>query len=191
MWIFPAAEKTITAHYGELSEFRRSRGMQPHSGLDFGLKAGTRLPAVADGEISLIAFSKVLGWVLELKCKDNKGKTVYPAYSHLFCSQHGAQCAGGHASPFADAKKVGDKVAVGQIVARSGNSGNASSAAHLHFTISYKHKGVFGVTADKLDPYKFLQAHAKGEAPKQANPKAKAVVLPKVKKCASCGQETK
>lgn len=185
-WIFPAPESRITAHYGELSEFRKARGMQPHSGLDFGVKAGTKLPAVADGEISLVAYSKVLGWVLELKCKDNKGKTVYPAYSHLSCSQHGAKCPGGHDSPFRVAKKVGDKVKVGDIVAISGNSGTATSADHLHFTVSYKHKGVFGMTSDKIDPFEFLKANAKGPEAKKTTTKPKAV-----KVCPTCKQEVK
>jgi hypothetical protein len=85
---------------------------------------------------------------------------------------------------------VGDKVTVGQRYLRLGNTGSASTGAHLHATASKTVKGVFGVTSAKVDLYKLIQSNAQGPAPKQANTKKKSVVA-SVKKCPTCGQETK
>ena len=63
----PFHHSKITGRFGTLSEFRKARGMQPHSGLDFGVPEGTPLPALANGTITLQQFSKVLGNVSELR----------------------------------------------------------------------------------------------------------------------------
>ena len=189
MWILPFPYSKITGHYGTLSEFRRSRGMQPHSGTDWAMPSGTLIPAIADGEIKLIQWSKILGWVVVQSAKDNKGQTWFLGYCHLTCSQHKDNCKGDHASPLSKAK-VGDKVTVGQKYLRVGNTGSATTGAHLHATASKTVKGVFGVTSAKSDLYKLIQANAKGPEAKQANKKTKSVVA-QVKLCPTCGQETK
>ena len=188
-WIMPFPESAITGHYGTLSDFRKAKGMQPHSGTDWAQKTGTLIPAIADGEIKLIQWSKILGWVVVQSAKDNKGKTWYLGYCHLTCSQHGDKCVGDHESPLKNAK-VGDKVTVGQKYLRVGNTGSASTGSHLHATAGSTLKSVFGVTSAKVDLYKLIQANAEGQTPKQANAKAKAVVA-SVKKCPTCGQDIK
>lgn len=185
-WIMPFPESAITGHYGTMSEFRKAKGMQAHSGTDWAQKTGTLIPAIAEGEIKLIQWSKILGWVVVQSAKDNKGQTWFIGYCHLTCSEHGDKCQGDHASPLKSAK-VGDKVAVGQRYLRIGNTGSASSGSHLHATASKTVKGVFGVTADKSDLYKLILANAEGPAKEQKNTKAKAMV----EKCATCGQEIK
>ena len=82
----------------------------------------------------------------------------YIGYCHLYCSQHGAECPGGHDSPLT-ATKVGDKVKAGQKFLRSGNSGSATTGAHLHATLSTTLKGVFGVTSQKQDLKKAIKAN--------------------------------
>ena len=175
MWKLPFPDSQITGHYGTLSEYRRSRGMQSHSGTDWAAKTGTLIPAIADGEVKLIQWSNVLGWVVVQTAKDNKGATWFLAYCHLTCSQHGDKCTGNHESPLSKTR-VGDKVTLGQKYLRVGNTGSATTGSHLHATASKTLKGVFGVTSAKVDLYKLILANAQGQAPKQADPKAKAVV---------------
>lgn len=173
----PFPESTITGVYGSMSDFRRKNNMQAHSGTDFApagsSKGKTAIPAVASGTIELVQFSKVLGWVLVQTVWDvKKKKAAYVGYCHLKDEPK---------------LKVGDKVVEGDAIGIVGNTGSASSGAHLHLTISWTVKGVFGATADKFDFVEWL----KTQATKQTNKKTEAVVLPKVKTCKTCGQEIK
>lgn len=147
-WRFPYPDKYITGHYGTLSAYRKQRGMQPHSGTDWARPEGTRIPAVAKGTIRLIQFSKVLGWVVVQTAMDKDGVIWYIGYCHL------------KARP---AYEVGQKVTKGQTVGLIGNTGSASSGPHLHATASRKLKGVFGVTADKVDLHKLITANLKAD----------------------------
>ena len=189
----PFPESAITGVYGSMSDFRRKNNMQAHSGTDFAPagsnKGKTAIPAVADGEIVLLQWSNVLGWVIVQSVYDTKKKkTAYVGYCHLSCGSHGINCKGPAVhGPHTPVKKmVGDKVEEGQTMAFIGNTGSASSGCHLHLTISWKLKGVFGITADKFDFVEWVKTQAK-----QMNTKKEAVVLPKVKTCKTCGQEIK
>lgn len=142
-WRLPFADKFITGHYGTLSDFRKARNMQPHSGTDWARPTGTRIPAIAAGTVQLVQFSKVLGWVLVQSAMDNKGLVWFLGYCHM------------------DQKpgyEVGAKLAKGQTVGLVGNTG-VSSGAHLHATASRTVRGVFGATAQKVDLYKLIQAN--------------------------------
>lgn len=134
--------------------------MQPHSGTDWARPANTLIPAVTSGTVKLIQYSRILGWVVVQTGWDSKaGKTKYIGYCHLYCSTHGAECRGpeqGCKTPL-KATKVGDKVEVGQKYLRVGNSGSATTGAHLHLTLSNTLKGVFAVTSAKQDFYKFVK----------------------------------
>lgn len=193
----PFPENTITGIYGSMSEFRRKNGMQAHSGTDFAPagsnKKKTLIPFVAKGKITLIQWSNVLGWVVEHTAWDAKKKKVaYIGYSHLACAKHGVNCKGGHDSSIAiPSLKVGDKIEEGTAVLEMGNTGSASSAKHLHLTISWKHKGVFGMTADKFD---FVEWAKTQETPatKGATKKTVEKAKPAAKKtCPTCGQDIK
>ena len=144
-WRLPYDAKYITAHYGEMSEYRRANGMQSHSGTDFARPRGTRIPAIAKGTIRNIQFSKVLGWVLTQTAMDKDGKIWFLSYAHM------------------DSKpgySVGQKLRKGQTVGLLGNSGQ-SSGPHVHVTASRTLKGVFGVTSAKVDVYKLILANTK------------------------------
>ena len=188
----PFPEKSITGVYGSMSEFRRKNNMQAHSGTDFAPagsnKGKTVIPAVANGTISFVQWSKVLGWVVNQSVYDVKKKKVaYVGYCHLACAKHGINCKGGHDASIAIAVKAGDKVSEGMAIGTIGNTGSASSGAHLHLTISWLERGVFGSTADKFDFVEWVKTQS---APaKQTNKKTQAVVAPKV--CPSCKQEIK
>jgi murein DD-endopeptidase MepM/ murein hydrolase activator NlpD len=139
----PFPHTKITGRFGTLSEFRRARGMQPHSGLDFAMPAGTPIPALASGTIVLNQESKVLGHVVVLRIMDKQKKLAYIGYCHL-------QKPG---------PKVGTRVAEGEPVGLVGNTGSASSGPHLHMTVSREIKGVFGPTSVKEDPIAFVKAN--------------------------------
>lgn len=190
MWKSPFPESTVTGEYGTLSEFRKARGMQPHSGRDFAPGANKVIPAVAAGTVRLIQWSNVLGWVLVQDAKGVDGKTYFIGYCHLSCIKHGINCKGpaeGEHSPFKDTN-VGDKKELGEPVGRVGNTGTASTGAHLHLTVSTTVKGVFGATSAKLDPKTEILKNSQRPAPKQKNTKKETVVA---KKCPTCGQEIK
>lgn len=198
-WQHPFPENTVTGEYGTLSEYRKARGMQPHSGRDYAPGAKKTIPAVAEGTVRLLQWSNVLGWVLVHDAVGVDGKTYYIGYSHLSCDKHGINCKGpkvhGEHSPLRSTK-IGDKKKLGEPVGRVGNTGSASSGAHLHLTVSKTVKGIFGVTSAKLDPKKLIQQNSEGPAPKQTNKKTTSVVEPKVETkivfaCPHCKKELK
>lgn len=140
---FPFDWKKITGRYGTLSEYRRKNGMQPHSGTDWAMPEGTPIPAIAKGTIVLQQFSKVLGNVSVQRVMDKDGKIWFVGYCHL-------------AKP---GLEVGKKVAEGEIIGLVGNTGSASTDAHLHLTVSAELKGVFASTDKKIDPIEFIKAN--------------------------------
>lgn len=110
--------------FGSHSAERKAMGLGPHRGCDYnGFRAGTALPAVGDGVITLNKWSDVLGWVVVLKVDK-----YYWGYCHL-----------NKQSPL----KVGTAVKSGQSMGGAGTSGSASSGVHLHFTLSLLPEGVF------------------------------------------------
>ena len=159
-WRFPYPDKYITGHYGTLSEYRKARGMQPHSGTDWARPRGTRIPAIAKGTIRLIQYSKVLGWVVVQSAMDKDGKVWYLGYCHM------EQKPG---------YKVGDKLAKGQTVGLIGSEGQ-SSGPHLHATASKTLKGVFGPTKSKVNLYALIKENLKPATSEQEDKKTKAVV---------------
>ena len=141
----PFHHSKITGRFGTLSEFRRARGMQAHSGLDFAMPEGTPIPALANGTIVLQQFSQVLGNVSVLRVMGNDKKLYYIGYAHLK----------------AEGLEVGQKVKEGDTIGFVGNTGSSSSGSHLHLTVSREVKGVFGPTSIKQDPIEFIKANKK------------------------------
>jgi murein DD-endopeptidase MepM/ murein hydrolase activator NlpD len=175
--------------------------MQPHSGTDWARPSGTLIPAVTAGEVVLIQYSKILGWVVVQTGIDPKTKkTKYVGYCHLNCSTHGAECKGPEQrckTPL-KATKVGDKVTLGQKYLRVGNSGSATTGPHLHLTLSDTLRGVFGATSVKQDFYKYVteQPAAKTVTPAapvaaKPEPKPPEVVTKIVFACPHCQKELK
>ena len=102
---------------------------------------GTPIPALARGTIVLNQESKVLGHVVVLRIMDKQKKLAYIGYCHL--KEPGLA--------------VGTRVNEGDTIGLVGNSGSASSGPHLHMTVSYEVKGVFGPTSVKIDPIQFIK----------------------------------
>jgi murein DD-endopeptidase MepM/ murein hydrolase activator NlpD len=117
--------------------------MQPHSGVDWAMPERTPIPAIANGTIVLQQFSKVLGNVSVQRVMSNDQKIWYVGYCHLR----------------AEGLPTGTKVQEGDTIGFVGNTGSASSGAHLHLTVSSKLKGVFGPTSEKIDPIEFIKAN--------------------------------
>lgn len=182
-WVMPFPEKTITGEYGTLSDYRRKNKMQPHSGTDWAPggsnKGKTLIPAIADGTIKLVQWSKVLGWVVVQTAADKDGKIWFIGYCHLACKKCGINCKGAHGPEIALSVKVGDKVTAGDVThgMTIGNTGNASSGAHLHATLGKAVKDVFGPTTAKSDLKKAIIANGGGVvAPKIDKKTAKAII---------------
>lgn len=145
-WKKPFDDKFITGHYGTLSEYRKKMGLQAHSGTDWAVKGGTPIKAIANGTITFVGESKVLGHVIVQRAMSKDKKIWYIGYCHL-------------QKP--STLKEGDKVVVGEtIVGLVGTTGSASSGNHLHATCSKLPKGVFGVTTDKVDLYKMIEENS-------------------------------
>jgi murein DD-endopeptidase MepM/ murein hydrolase activator NlpD len=142
-WVKPFADKFITGHYGTLSPYRKKMKMQAHSGTDWARPEGTPIKAIADGRVEFVAFSKILGHVLVQRARDNKGQLYYIGYCHLKEKPELEERAG---------LKAGETV-IGLV----GNTGSASTGAHLHATISKQARGVFGITAVKEDLFKLIE----------------------------------
>ena len=129
----PFNKRTITSRFGT-----QDRRVIPHRGLDYAPKEGVRIPAVADGTVQFVKWSKILGWVIVQSAWDGK-RAVFIGYCHL---QEQPKL------------KAGTKIKQGQTVGKVGNTGSASKGPHLHLTIGNKPNSVFFGTV--YDPEKFI-----------------------------------
>jgi murein DD-endopeptidase MepM/ murein hydrolase activator NlpD len=128
-----------------MSAYRKANKMQPHSGTDWAMPGGTKIPAVGNGRIKFVGESAVLGNVLVQSVADKEGNIWYIGYCHL---------------QKVPTLKVGDPIKVGETIGLVGTTGSASSGNHLHATASRKVKGVFGVTSDKVDLVKLTKKNS-------------------------------
>lgn len=138
-FMLPFPDKQLTGHFGKI---RRIKGVPttPHRGTDWKAKEGTPIPAVSNGTVRLVQWSKVLGWVLVQTVMGNDGKVMFVGYCHL------------KSKP---TLMVGQRVAMGDTIGLVGSTGSASSGPHLHATLSPALKGVFQGTV--LDLYKYIK----------------------------------
>lgn len=83
-----------------------------HNGVDFPCDYGTEVYATAAGVVSVSGYDRVYGYLIEID-HGNGIETIYGHNSRLLA-------------------KVGDKVAKGDLIAYSGNSGR-STGSHLHY----------------------------------------------------------
>lgn len=102
-----------------------------HSGIDLRATIGTPVKAIAKGKVIKAGTASGYGIAVYIDHGIINGKKVISEYGHL------SKCD----------VKVGDMVALGQIIAKSGNTGR-STGPHLHLTIREDGKAV--------DPKKYL-----------------------------------
>jgi hypothetical protein len=118
----PAKLSRISDKFGTHSETRKKLGLGPHRGLDYAVQSGTPLLAIGSGRVKNIGHTNVLGYFIEISAPVIvKGKLEVKifGYYHLLEDQE-------------QFWKVGDAVKGGQVLCKSGNTGTATSGAHLH-----------------------------------------------------------
>ena len=99
-----------------------------HTGCDFAVKTGTEVLAVADGTVANANWGKSYG----IQIVEDLGDGTFFIYAHLSKSL----------------VKPGDKISKGQVIGKSGNTGN-SSGPHLHVELR---NGPRWSTSKDLDP---------------------------------------
>jgi len=127
-WTRPVRNGTLTQVYG-----RPNSGYSAghHTGIDYGVSMGTPVYAAAAGRVVRVTSGGSYGQRIEI---EHNGK-VWTLYAHLSASS----------------VRVGDTVSAGQIIGKSGNSGN-STGPHLHFEVR-QGQNRYGNT---VNPMKFL-----------------------------------
>jgi murein DD-endopeptidase MepM/ murein hydrolase activator NlpD len=146
----PIKGKTPSTPYKKLGKWW-SKGY--HTGVDYAVPVGTDVLAVADGVIDPATWGKSYG--TQLVQKLDGGWFIYAHLSKTLV-------------------KPGDKVVEGQVIAKSGNTGN-STGPHLHAELRSKSHWSSGTD---LDPAKLI-----GTKPASVAKKVKAkVAAPVVKK---------
>ena len=146
----PIAGKTPSTPYKKLGKWW-SKGY--HTGVDYAVPVGTDVLAVADGVIDKATWGRSYG--TQLVQKLNGGWFIYAHLSSTLV-------------------KPGDKVKEGQVIAKSGNTGN-STGPHLHVELRSKSHWSSGTD---LDPYLLIGTKKASVA---TNAKTK-VAAPVVKK---------
>lgn len=119
----PAKPTRLTDKFGTHSELRKKLGLGAHRGIDYSVAEGTPLVAVGTGRVKNIGQTSVLGNFIEISAPVIvNGKMVVKifGYYHLRDDQSLTH-------------KVGDPVKGGEVLCHAGNTGQASSGAHLHF----------------------------------------------------------
>jgi murein DD-endopeptidase MepM/ murein hydrolase activator NlpD len=148
--VSPIKGKTPSTPYKKLGKWW-SKGY--HTGVDYAVPVGTDVLAVADGKIENASWGNSYGTQLVQSCEGG-----YFIYAHLSSTL----------------VKPGDKVKAGQVIAKSGNTGN-STGPHLHVELRNNIRWSAGTD---LDPAKLI-----GTKPASVAKKVKAkVAAPIVKK---------
>ena len=124
----PIAGKTPSTGYRKVGRFW-SKGY--HTGVDYAVPVGTDVLAVADGKIENASWGKSYG--TQLVQKLDGGWFIYAHLSSTLV-------------------KPGDKVKAGQVIAKSGNTGN-STGPHLHVELRNNIRWSAGTD---LDPYALI-----------------------------------
>jgi murein DD-endopeptidase MepM/ murein hydrolase activator NlpD len=125
----PIKDGKITCAYKKRGRMW-SRGY--HSGVDFAVPVGTKVLAVADGKVANANWGRAYGVQIVEALEDG----TFFIYAHLSKSL----------------VKPGDKISKGQVIGKSGNTGN-SSGPHLHVE---QRSGPRWSTSKDLNPKKVL-----------------------------------
>ncbi|WP_346286145.1 M23 family metallopeptidase [Zoogloea sp.] len=138
-------QNSVSNTFGMVRKYA-SGAPKPHQGWDFSATVQTPVFSIAEGSVAFVRDKGDYGLQLCLEF-DFDGTTLYAFYAHLY-KVHVAE---------------GDSIQANQLVAASGESGNAQGMAvadqHLHFEIRTKAYAGLGL-ADRLSP-----AHVFGRCP--------------------------
>jgi murein DD-endopeptidase MepM/ murein hydrolase activator NlpD len=131
-WIEPFPKSKRGDGFGNLAPYRNGR---PHRGLDWSVKEGSVIKAITTGRVIENAWSDVLGWYLIHSAE--KGKS-FVIYAHLK----------------EKSKLEIDQVIRGgeDIIGQVGNTGSATTGAHLHLSIAKTRKVHLCSYDELIDP---------------------------------------
>ena len=131
--MLPIKNKKISTPYGAKGK-HWSKGY--HTGVDFKTRSGTNIYAVDDGVVTKANWGKAYGVqiVQEIGLHSKKQWCIYAHLSKILV-------------------KPGDKIKKGQLIAKSGNTGN-STGPHLHFEVRNNIRWSAGTEIDPRDVLK-------------------------------------
>lgn len=142
--VAPFDSRHLSDPFGVWQQWRKNMGLGPHRGQDFnGLPEGTPIPASGDGVVTQSHWNSVLGNITVIYYPSAR---VYLGYCHMKYP----------------GLPVGSKVTRGTTVGLLGNTGSATTGAHLHLTAS--REDADPGWADVIDPMPFFTAPAGGDA---------------------------
>lgn len=140
----PFAKEQRGDLFGNLAPYRNGK---PHRGMDWHPPAGTIIPAITDGKVTQVFWSDVLGNVVETFTNDG----LYVQYAHL--------------KDKPKSLKKGSVVKLGQSIGRVGNTGAASTGAHLHLQLAKVPNGHLATYDSLLDPLDHIRKNREPRNP--------------------------
>jgi murein DD-endopeptidase MepM/ murein hydrolase activator NlpD len=141
----PAKPSRISDTFGTHSALRKKLGLGSHRGIDYAVESGTPLLAIGSGRVKNIGHTSVLGYFIEISAPVIiKGKLEVKIFGYYHLLEDQAQF-----------WKVGDPVKGGQVLCKSGNTGTATSGAHLHLMAGDK---INLATSAVEDPLPLIEA---------------------------------
>lgn len=119
---FPIEGKiVISSHFNPQRRHPVTGKVRPHNGTDFAVRVGTPIVSPADGIVEVAKYSRSAGYYIVLRHRGGYS-TVYMHLSKLNV-------------------KVGQRVKIGEVIARSGNTG-ISTGPHLHYELRLNNKPI-------------------------------------------------
>ncbi len=159
--VYPLKTKGSWSQSGSAAENLRYNSGAYHGGNDISTPKGTQVVAM-DG-----------GVVIKADTTTNKGKDVksegYGHFGKFILLEHtvsGKKYYTVYAHLNSISVKVGDKVSQGQVIGKSGNTGN-STGPHLHIAMSYNtytNGGAPIYNKNVISPYKYISGSKKGKS---------------------------
>lgn len=131
--VYPVNGAEVSSYFGYRSA-PCAACSSDHQGVDFAAEYGAKVLASTSGTVTLVGYEGELGYTIVV----SDGKHIETIYGHMI--------------PGSAKVSVGDKVAVGQTIAKVGSSG-VSTGAHLH--LGLKWDGRF------VDPLMVLKMYAR------------------------------
>lgn len=126
----------ITQKFGENPQIYSKYGLRGHNGIDYAAPMGTAVYAAAEGVVGRIGFEND-GYGLYVRLNHTWGKTIYAHLNNVLV-------------------KINSKVAKGELIAFSDNSG-FSTGAHLHFEVRMNGQEGNGYNG-AVDPLQYIVA---------------------------------
>ena len=118
----PAKPSRISDTFGTHRALGKKLGLGPHRGIDYAVQSGTPLLAIGSGRVKCMGYTQVLGNFIEISVPVIvKGKLEVKIFGYYHLLEEPEKM-----------WKIGDPVKGGQVLCKSGNTGTATSGAHLH-----------------------------------------------------------